>query len=199
MFKTIDLFIGFRYLRGKKNSRTSFITYISAGGLFLGTLALVIALSVANGFEKEVRDRIVGTLAHAKILQYYGKPIEKYDSLRQVILKQPNVLAAAPYIMGKGGIECDQVQEGILITGVQAAVETTVTEIGKKITYGKFFLDSMMSDRKRGLPSVIIGIGLADKMGVRPGAEVVLGALTSDNGELSTTRSEERRVGKECR
>ena len=189
MFKTIDLFIGLRYLRGKRKSGTSFITYVSAGGLFLGTLALIIALSVANGFEKEVRDRIVGTLAHAKILQYYSKPIEKYDSLRQVILKQPNVLAAAPYIMGKGGIEYDQVQEGILITGVNAAVETTVTEIGRKITYGKFFLDSMASDRKRTLPSVIIGVGLADKMGARPGAEVVLGSLTSDNGELSTTPS----------
>jgi lipoprotein-releasing system permease protein len=190
MFKTIDLFIGLRYLRGKRKSGfISFITYISAGGLFLGTLALIIALSVANGFEKEVRDRIVGTLAHAKILEYYGKPIEKYDSLRQVILKQPHVIAAAPYIMGKGGIEYDQVQEGILITGVDAAVETTVTEIGRKITYGKFFLDSMTSDRKRKLPSVIIGIGLADKMGVRPGAEVVLGSLTTENGELSTTPS----------
>jgi len=55
MFKTIDLFIGLRYLRGKRKSGTSFITYVSAGGLFLGTLALIIALSVANGFEKEVR------------------------------------------------------------------------------------------------------------------------------------------------
>ena len=195
MFKTIDLFIGLRYLRGKRKSGfISFITYISAGGLFLGTLALIIALSVANGFEKEVRDRIVGTLAHAKILQYYGTPIEKYDSLRRVILKQPDVLAAAPYIMGKGGIEYDKVQEGILITGVDAAVETTVTEIGRKITFGKFFLDSMTSERKRKLPSVIIGIGLADKMGVRPGAEVVLGSLTSENGELSTTPSMARFV-----
>jgi lipoprotein-releasing system permease protein len=195
MFKTIDLFIGLRYLRGKRKSGfISFITYISAGGLFLGTLALIIALSVANGFEKEVRDRIVGTLAHAKILQYYGTPIEKYDSLRRVILKQPDVLAAAPYIMGKGGIEYDKVQEGILITGVDAVVETTVTEIGRKITFGKFFLDSMTSERKRKLPSVIIGIGLADKMGVRPGAEVVLGSLTSENGELSTTPSMARFV-----
>ena len=195
MFKTIDLFIGLRYLRGKRKSGfISFITYISAGGLLLGTLALIIALSVANGFEKEVRDRIVGTLAHAKILQYYGTPIEKYDSLRRVILKQPDVLAAAPYIMGKGGIEYDKVQEGILITGVDAAVETTVTEIGRKITFGKFFLDSMASERKRKLPSVIIGIGLADKMGVRPGAEVVLGSLTSENGELSTTPSMARFV-----
>ena len=188
MFKKFDLFIGFRYLRGKKDSGASFITFISAGGLFLGTLALVIALSVANGFEKEVRDRIVGTLAHAKITQYYDRPIVKYDSLRTVILKQPDVLGATPYIMGKGGIEYDKSQEAVLITGVCAETETTVTDIGRKITYGSFRLDSMESDRKRKLPSVIIGIGLADKLGVRPGGKVVVGSLTADdNGELSTT------------
>ena len=189
MFKKIDLFIALRYLRGKRKiGFISVITYISAAGVFLGTLVLILALSVSNGFEREVRDRIVGTLAHAKILQYYSRPIVNYDSLRQVILKHPDVVAAAPYIMGKGGIEYDRTQEGVLITGVDAAVETTVTDIGRKITFGSFFLDSMESERKRTLPSVLIGIGLADKLGIRPGGEVVIGSLTSDdNGDFSTT------------
>jgi lipoprotein-releasing system permease protein len=189
MFKKIDFFIALHYLLGKrKGGPISFIIYISAAGVFLGTLVLVIALSVSNGFEKEVRDRIVGTLAHAKILQYYSRPIVDYDSIRQVILKQPGVLAASPYIMGKGGIEYDKVQEAVLINGIDAAIDTTVTDIGKKIVFGSFFLDSMVSERKRTLPSVIIGSGLADKLGVRPGGEVVIGSLTADdNGELSTT------------
>jgi lipoprotein-releasing system permease protein len=189
MFKNIDLFIALRYLRGKRKiGFISVITYISAAGVLLGTLVLILALSVSNGFEREVRDRIVGTLAHAKILQYYSRPIVNYDSLKQVILKQPGVVAAAPYIMGKGGIEYDKTQEGVLITGVDAAVETTVTDFGRKMTFGTFFLDSLVSERKRMLPSVIIGIGLADKLGVRPGGEVVLGSLTADdNGDLSTT------------
>ncbi len=189
MFKKIDFFIALHYMRGKRKFKSiSVILYISAAGVFLGTLVLVLAMSVANGFEKEVRDRIVGTLAHAKILQYYSKPILSYDSLRQVILRQPGVVAAAPYIMGKGGIEYDKTQEGVLITGVDAAVETTVTDIGRKITVGSFFLDSLESERKRMFPSIIIGTGLADKLGVRPGGEVVLGSLTADdNGELSTT------------
>jgi lipoprotein-releasing system permease protein len=196
MFKNIDLFIAFRYLRGKRKiGFISVITYISAAGVFLGSLVLILALSVSNGFEKEVRDRIIGTLADAKILQYYSRPIVNYDSVRQVILKQPGVVAASPYIMGKGGIEYDKTQEGVLITGVDAVVETTVTDIGRKITYGSFFLDSMVSERKRLLPSLLIGIGLADKLGVRPGGEVVLGSLTSDdNGELLTTPKMERFV-----
>ena len=189
MFKNIDLFIALRYLRGKRKiGFISVITYISAAGVFLGSLVLILALSVSNGFEKEVRDRIIGTLADAKILQYYNRPIVNYDSLRQVILKQPGVVAASPYIMGKGVIEYDKTQEGVLITGVDAAVETTVTDIGRKITYGSFFLDSMVSERKRLLPSLLIGIGLADKLGIRPGGEVVIGSLPADdNGELSTT------------
>jgi lipoprotein-releasing system permease protein len=189
MFKKIDLFIALRYLRGKRKiGFISVITYISAAGVCLGSLVLVVALSVANGFEKEVRDRIVGTLAHAKITQYYDRPIANYDSLRHVILKQPNVVAATPYIMGKGGIEYDKTQEAVLITGINAATETTVTDIGKKITFGTFMLDSMESDRKRTLPSVLIGIGLADKLGIRPGGEVVVGSLTADDeGNLSTT------------
>ncbi len=189
MFKKIDLFIALRYLRGKRKiGLISVITYISAAGVFLGSLVLVVALSVANGFEKEVRDRIVGTLAHAKITQYYDRPIANYDSLQRIILRQPNVVAASPYIMGKGGIEYDKTQEAVLITGVNAATEITVTDIGKKITFGTFKLDSMESDRKRTLPSVIIGIGLADKLGIRPGGEVVVGSLTADDeGNLSTT------------
>jgi lipoprotein-releasing system permease protein len=189
MFKSNDLFISLRYLRGKRKAGPiSFITYTSAWGVFLGTLVLVVAMSVANGFEKEVRDRIVGTLAHAKILQYYNRPIEQYDSLRQVILKQPDVVAAAPYIMGKGAVEYDKNQETVLINGVDPAMEVMVTDIGKKITFGGFFLDSMESERKRKLPSVVIGIGLADKLGVRPGAEIVVGCLATDEkGEISTT------------
>jgi lipoprotein-releasing system permease protein len=190
MFKNIDAFIALRYLRGKRKiGFISFITYISAAGVFLGSLVLIIALSVSNGFEKEVRDRIVGTLAHAKIYQYYNKPIENYDSLRLVILKQPEVRGAAPYIMGKGGVEYNNIQEGVLITGADPASDSTVTDIVHKITFGRFCLDSTMSDRKRKLPAVIIGIGLADKLGVRPGAEIVVGTLTSNSNEYSTTPS----------
>jgi lipoprotein-releasing system permease protein len=178
---TMELFVALRYLRGKRRMGfISLITYISAAGVFLGSLVLVVALSVANGFESEVRDRIVGTTAHAKILQYYSRPIVNYDSLRTRILACPGVLAATPYIMEKGGIEYDQVKEGVMIMGANAATETTVTEIGGKITFGSFALDSAMSNRNRRLPGIVIGIGMADKMGVRPGAEVVVGGLTAE-------------------
>jgi lipoprotein-releasing system permease protein len=186
---TMELFVALRYLRGKRRMGfISLITYISAAGVFLGSLVLVVALSFANGFESEVRDRIVGTTAHAKILQYYSRPILNYDSLRTRILRCPGVVAATPYIMEKGGIEYDQVKEGVMIMGAEAATETTVTDIGRKITFGSFALDSAKSNRGRRLPGIVIGIGMADKMGVRPGAEVIVGGLTAEaaGGEITS-------------
>ena len=184
----MEFFVAMRYLRGKRRMGfISLITYISAAGVFLGALVLVVALSIANGFEKEVRDRIVGTTAHAKILTYYTKPIANYDSLRRIILNCPGVLAATPYIMEKGGIEYDQVKEGVLIMGAVAATETTVTDLGRKITFGSFNFDSTLSNRQRRLPGIVLGIGLADKLGVRPGAEVVVGGLTVEAAEGSIT------------
>jgi len=108
--------------------------------------------------------------------------------LRLRILKCPGVVAATPYIMEKGGIEYESTKEGVMITGAIAATETTVTEVGRKITFGKFALDSAFSSRNRKLPGIVLGIGMADKMGVRPGAEVIVGGLTAEaaNGEITS-------------
>ncbi len=189
MARSMELFIAMRYLRGKRRMGfISFITWTSAAGVFLGSLVLVVALSVANGFEKEVRDRIVGITAHAKILQYYSRPVVNYDSLRLRILKCRDVVAATPYIMEKGGIEYESVKEGVMIMGAEAATETTVTEVGRKMMFGTFALDSAVSNKNRKLPGIVIGMGMADKMGVRPGAEVVVGGLTDEaaSGEITS-------------
>ncbi|NLP01421.1 MAG: FtsX-like permease family protein [Fibrobacter sp.] len=177
---SLETFISFRYLRGKRRIGT----YVTAVGICLGSFVLIIALSIANGFEKEVRDRIVGTNAHANILQYHSTPIIQYDSLREVILNYPEVLGAAPYISGKGGVEHQQVQEGVMFMGVDHSLEPTVTDLGKTVKWGKFNLDSAESDRGRKLPGICIGLGLADKMGIRDGAEVVLMSLATEEGQI---------------
>ncbi|MBN1127553.1 MAG: ABC transporter permease [Chitinispirillaceae bacterium] len=176
--KSLELFISLRYLRGKRKIGT----YITAIGVCLGSFVLIIALSIANGFEKEVRDRIVGTLAHAKIFQYHSREITSPDSLREVILRQPDVVAAAPYINGKGGIEHEQVQEGVMVMGIDDTLEQTVTDLHTTIKYGALDLGMLKSTRGREFPGIIIGLGLADKMGVRQGSEVVLMSLTTPEG-----------------
>jgi len=184
----MELFIAVRYLRGKRKiGFISWISYISAMGVCLGSFVLIVALAITNGFEKEVRDRIVGTQAHAKITQYYNIPIENYDSLRNVILKHPDVIAAAPFISGKGGVEREQVQEGVMFFGVDDSLEKTVTDLYTTVNWGSFTLDSAVSERGRKFPGIIIGKGLADKMGIRDGAEMVLMSLASVEGEIDPT------------
>jgi lipoprotein-releasing system permease protein len=183
--RIMEWFVALRYFRGKRKlGFISWITYISAAGVCLGSFVLIIALSIANGFEKEVRDRIVGTLAHAKILQFHSRPFQEYDSLRQVVLKHPKVTGAAPYITGKGGVEYDKVQEAVMIMGVDEELEPTVTDIKGEVISGEFDLDTVESGRGRPFPGVVIGIGLADKLGVREGAEIVLGSFTTNEGEI---------------
>ncbi len=187
----MEWFVALRYLRGKRRfGFVSLRSYISAGGVFLGSMVLVIALSVANGFEKEVRDRIVGTVAHAKLLKYHGRPIASSDSLVHVLEQHPQVLGAAPFIEGKGGIEHDETTEGVLIMGVDASRERRVTSLSETIVSGEMDLDSTESARGRTFPGIIIGLGLADRLGVRPGHEVVLMALTSTSGMDPTPRYE---------
>lgn len=174
-----ETFISWRYLRGKRKVGT----YVTAMGICLGSFVLIIALSIANGFEKEVRDRIVGTQAHARIMQYHSIPIQNYDSLRQVILEFPGVTGAAPYILGKAAIEHDQVQEGVMFTAVDDKLEPTVTDLGTTVKWGSFNLDSAESDKGRKFPGICIGLGLADKLGIRDGAEVVIMTLVNIEGE----------------
>jgi lipoprotein-releasing system permease protein len=178
--RTIEQLISLRYLRGRRKIGT----YVTAVGICLGSIVLIIALSIANGFEKEVRDRIIGTLAHAKIFQYHDMPIVNYDSLRLVILRQPKVLGAAPYITGKGAIEHERTQDGVMIMGVNDSLEPTVTDVVKTVKFGQFKFDRMKSIRDSIHPGIVIGLGLADKLGVRPGSEVVLMTLApSGEGE----------------
>ncbi|MBN1980988.1 MAG: FtsX-like permease family protein [Chitinivibrionales bacterium] len=181
---SMEWFIAFRYLLGRRRmSFISIITYTSIVGAFLGTLVLIVALAIANGFEKEVRDRIVGIFAHAKILQYLGKPIVDYEPLRQEILKNPAVIGASPYILGKIIIEHDHAHDGTMVMGIDPELEKSVTNIEKVIKYGTYSLDSMVSIKGNKLPAVLIGTGIADKLGVRQGAEVILISLIEVEGE----------------
>ncbi|MBD3346040.1 MAG: FtsX-like permease family protein [Chitinivibrionales bacterium] len=186
----MEWFIALRYLRGKrKNGFISFIAYISAAGVFLGSFVLIVALCVANGFEREVRNRIIGIFADARILQYFSRPIDNYDSLRTRILDHPDVVAASPYISGKGLIEHEGVQEGNLIMGIDDSLEATVTDLRNTIVIGDLNLDSLESNEGNVLPGILIGMGLANKLGVRTGSEVILGTIPAVEDQMDIMSS----------
>ena len=176
----MEWFVARRYLRGKR--KVGFL--ISALGVLLGTCVLIIALSIANGFEKEVRDRIVGTLAHARVMQFHSRPILDAGQVIDTILTHPEVIGAAPFVSGKGVVELDKVQDGVIIMGIDSRLEHTVTELGTRLIHGELVLEPLLSRRERLHPGVVLGIGLADKLGVRPGAEIVLMSIARVEGGI---------------
>ncbi len=183
----MELFVSLRYLHGRKMGFVSIITILSIVGVILGTVVLIGALSVANGFEQEVRDRIVGTFAHGRVMQFHNRPIYNGDSLRTVIETHPEVLATAPLIMGKGAVEHESLQEGVMIMAVDDSLEVEVSDVHEKMIDGSFALDSMMSARDRMQPAVVIGAGLAKKFGVRTGMEIVLMSISQEDGSFDPT------------
>lgn len=184
----MEWFIALRYLRGRnKYGSNTIVALLSTMGVFLASLVLVIAMSVTNGFEKEVRDRIIGTFSHARILHYHSRPFADYDSIRVEVLKHPDVIAASPYIMTKGGLEHESDQDAVMIIGIDTKLEDSVSTIRSTLKYGDYSLDSMMSHRDRLLPGIFIGLSMADKLGVRQGAEIVLMCLVTPEGEIDPT------------
>lgn len=176
-----EFLIARRYLRAKRRTGfISLITYISIGGVCLGTAALIIALSIANGFENEVRTRILGTFAHLKIQRYHNEAVTDYDSIINQISEIPDVVAAAPFILNKVGISTDKVQDGVMMMAIDAEKEVKVTEIGRNIKYGKLNFDSTLSNRGNIYPGILLGTGLADKMRIDIGDEITLMSLQAD-------------------
>ncbi len=179
-----ELFVSLRYLHGRKMGFVSIITALSIIGVILGTVVLIGALSVSNGFEFEVRDRIVGTFAHARIMKYNGESITNPDSLSQIIATHPQVVATAPIIMGKGAAECESLQEGVMIMAIDDSLEKGVSDLHKKMIEGKFSLAPTKSNRDRIQPACFLGTGLAAKFGVKVHDEIVLMTVSQEDGNI---------------
>ena len=118
MFKPLSLFIGFRYTRAKRrNQFISFITLSSFIGIAIGVWALITVLSVMNGFQAEIRDRILGMASHATISGLNGT-LENWQSMDKLIEKQPHVLGSAPYIVKEAMLTNNSNVNGALVRGI---------------------------------------------------------------------------------
>lgn len=173
-----ELLIALRYLRSR--SRTGFIsliTYISVGGVLLGTAALIIALSITNGFGNEVLTRIVGTFAHLKIQRYHSEAFEPNDTLISKIEQNPQVIATSPFIVNKVGVSSRQAQDGVLLMGIDAQKESQVSDIVSNVKYGKLSFDSVTSNAGRRYPGMVMGTLLADKLRLDLGDEITVMSL----------------------
>ncbi|OGJ93398.1 MAG: hypothetical protein A2487_16790 [Candidatus Raymondbacteria bacterium RifOxyC12_full_50_8] len=181
-----EYFIARRYLWGKKKqSFISTILAISIVGVFLGTTVLIVTLSIMNGFEREVKERIVGSFAHIKVMMYHHDPILNPDSLAAAVLLDKEVIAVAPLIEDKIGISSKEVTDGIILHGIDPVREATVTDFEKNIKFGNLAFDSAQSIKGRSNPGIVLGSYVADKLRVGPGDEVIVMSLRGEEDALA--------------
>lgn len=163
-----EWFIGTRYLRsGHQNRFISFISFISMLGIVLGVAALVTVLSVTNGFEQELRQRILGMTSHATVMGERLR-LENWRAVQEQVKRFPQIRASAPYVEGEGMLINGQSISGATIRGIVPQQERTVSRLEAQMIEGS--LDSLRGGDYR----VVLGRALADALGVRVGDTVVL-------------------------
>lgn len=167
MFRPLELFVGLRYTRAKRrNHFISFISLTSMLGIAVGVTALITVLSVMNGFEQVLRERILGMVAHATIAGT-GEGMSDWQSVTDRAVEHPEVLGAAPYIRQESMLQGRRVS-GALIRGIMPALEGNVSEVGNDMVAGD--LDRLES----GGFGIVLGTELAFVLGVSVGDPVTV-------------------------
>jgi lipoprotein-releasing system permease protein len=161
--------LAFKYFRSNKGGIFSFTSFLAITGLSIGVASLIIVMSVMNGFEKELQNRILGVVPHAVI--YSDEPINNYESLITDIKQNKNVLEAVPYISFQALATYDLVSKGILINGIEVETENRISILPNYMIYGS--LSDLNKDN-----SIIIGSWLASYLGVFVGDNINI--TTSD-------------------
>ncbi|OFZ66134.1 MAG: cell division protein FtsX [Betaproteobacteria bacterium RBG_16_56_24] len=163
-----ELFIGLRYTRAKRrNHFISFISLISMLGMALGVLALIVVLSVMNGFQKEIRARMLGASPHLEVVADGGR-LNDWQAVMDKVTQQPQVAAAAPYVAGQGMLSYGQSVQGVMVRGIDPARETAITELANKIKSGA------LSDLRSGEFGIVLGTDLAHALGAQLNDKVLL-------------------------
>ena len=163
-----ELLVGLRYTRAKRrNHFISFISAISMAGIALGVAALIVVLSVMNGFQKELRTRILGVASHVQI-SGPNNQLADWQSLAKIVAQDPRVKGAAPFVNAQGMLAAGQAVRGSVVRGILPEREEQVAEIGLHMLAGK--LEAL----RAGEFGIVLGSELARALGVLKGDKVAL-------------------------
>ena len=180
-----ELVLGWRYTRAgratRRNGFISFISGVSMLGIGLGVAALVIVLSVMNGFQKEVRDRMLSVVSHIEIVSADGGALDDFKGTLQVIRANPQGVGAAPFISAQALLARGEDMKGVLVRGIDPALEPSVVDL----SVGLLGKNSNMPGVEALLPGqfgVVLGLDLARQLGVRLGDPVT---LIAPNGQVT--------------
>ena len=164
-----ELAVGLRYTRARKgsgrNAFVSFIAFTSMAGIVVGVWALIVVLSVMNGFQLELRNRILSVASHIEVRGF--PELKDPAAVTQIARRNPRVVAAAPYVLGQAMLSAGEANRGVLIRGVDPAQEDTVADIGRHMVRGS------LSTLTPGSFNMVLGAELARALGARVGDSVV--------------------------
>jgi len=167
-----ELQIGWRYTRagrvGRRNRFISFISAVSMLGIALGVAALIIVLSVMNGFQKEVRDRMLSVIAHVELSDAGGSGFVDWRRVADQARRNPEVVGAAPFVAAQALIARGEDMRGIVVRGISPQEEATVTDLAARLR------DTTLARLVPGSWSVVLGRELARSLAVREGDKVTI-------------------------
>jgi lipoprotein-releasing system permease protein len=184
-----ELQIGWRYTRagrsGRRNGFISFISGVSMLGIALGVAALIIVLSVMNGFRKEVQDRMLSVIAHIEVMSADGNALADWRDtvakIRAVPKAGAQVLGAAPFVSSQALMARGDDMRGVIVRGISPDDEATITEVAAKLK------DTVLARLVPGHWGIVLGIELARSLGVHEGDKVTLvlpGGQVTPAGEI---------------
>jgi lipoprotein-releasing system permease protein len=167
-----ELFVGLRYTRsgrraGRRNGFISFISALSVAGIALGVAALIVVLSVMNGFQKEVRDRMLSVLSHIEVIGA-DRPLLDWKPVVDEARRNPMVVAGAPYVAGQAMLTLGDSVRGVLVRGIDPALEPQVSDLAAQVVAGR--LDALAP----GEFGIAIGRVLARQIGAGLGDRIAL-------------------------
>ena len=167
-----ELQIGWRYTRagrnGRRNGFISFISSVSMLGIALGVAALIIVLSVMNGFQKEVRDRMLSVIAHVEVFDVQGAALADWQATAAKARENPQVIGVAPFVSAQALIARGDDMRGAIVRGISPNDEATVTDLAAQLK------DTTLARLVPGQWGVVLGIELARTLGVRTGDKVTI-------------------------
>jgi lipoprotein-releasing system permease protein len=173
LFKNLpfEWMIGLRYTRAsRRSSRDSFISFISLismAGIALGVAALIVVLSVMNGFQKEVRDRMLSVLSHIEVFDASGS-LPDWQATAAQALKHPEVRGAAPYVEAQAMVIRDDTVRGIMVRGIVPSEEPQVSDVASQVIAGS------LTDLRPGEFNVVLGSELAHSLRLKIGDKLTL-------------------------
>ncbi|MGM8061609.1 lipoprotein-releasing ABC transporter permease subunit [Vogesella indigofera] len=163
-----EMFVGLRYLRARRrNGFISFISLMSVLGIALGVAALIVVLSVMNGFQQEIRGRMLSVVSHVEVGSYDGR-VAGWPTLAATLTRRPHVLAAAPYVNAQGLLSSGGSVRGAMVRGIVPQQEDKVIDLGQQMQRGK------LTDLQPGKFGILLGYELARALGVEVGDKVTL-------------------------